>query len=86
MIHARTDYNRIQDPDGKIGDDEPVFLARAKDQAFVPLLMFYLKLTLDPAMREALGIHITRALAWQAMHGKRQADMPADAVQRDLFD
>lgn len=24
MKHARQDYNRIQDPDGKIGEDEPV--------------------------------------------------------------
>lgn len=43
MIHARSDYNRIQDPavddpsllsEGStpIGVDEPVFLLRAKDQ------------------------------------------------------
>jgi len=31
MIHAREDYNRIQDPEGLIADDEPVFLIRAKD-------------------------------------------------------
>ncbi len=32
MIHARPDYNRIQDPDNLIPDDEPVFLLRAKDR------------------------------------------------------
>lgn len=31
MIHARDDYNRIQDPAGKIPADEPVFLLRAQD-------------------------------------------------------
>ena len=31
MIHAREDYNRIQDPAGKIGENEPVFLIRAQD-------------------------------------------------------
>lgn len=31
MKHARPDYNRIQDPLGKIPDDEPVFLLRAQD-------------------------------------------------------
>ena len=31
MRHARSDYNRFQDPDGKIPDDEPVFLIRAQD-------------------------------------------------------
>lgn len=31
MLHARPDYNRIQDPENKIGEDEPVFLLRAQD-------------------------------------------------------
>lgn len=31
MRHARDDYNRIQDPEGKIPEDEPVFLLRAQD-------------------------------------------------------
>ena len=31
MKHARKDYDRIQDPAGLIGEDEPVFLLRAKD-------------------------------------------------------
>jgi len=31
MKHARKDYDRIQDPDGKIPEDEPVFIVRAQD-------------------------------------------------------
>ena len=31
MLHAREDYNRIQDPEGKIPEDEPVFIIRAQD-------------------------------------------------------
>lgn len=31
MKHARSDYNRIQDPAGLIPDDEPVFLLRGQD-------------------------------------------------------
>jgi hypothetical protein len=31
MRHARTDYDRIQDPEGKIPEDEPVFLIRGQD-------------------------------------------------------
>ena len=38
MIHARTDYNRIQDPENKIPQDEPVFLLRGQDQ-FAPKLL-----------------------------------------------
>lgn len=32
MLHARNDYDHIQDASGKIGDNEPVFLLRAKDK------------------------------------------------------
>lgn len=32
MIHARDDYNRIQDPANKIPLLEPVFLLRAQDK------------------------------------------------------
>lgn len=32
MLHAREDYNRIQDPENKIPEDEPVFLIRAQDK------------------------------------------------------
>lgn len=31
MKHARPDYNRIQDPEGIIPQDEPVFLIRGQD-------------------------------------------------------
>lgn len=33
MKHARPDYDRIQDPDGLIPEDEPVFLIRGQDIA-----------------------------------------------------
>lgn len=33
MKHAREDYNRIQDPENLIPDNEPVFLLRGKDVA-----------------------------------------------------
>lgn len=32
MKHNREDYNRIQDPEGLIASDEPVFLVRSKDK------------------------------------------------------
>ncbi|MBS3742574.1 MAG: hypothetical protein KGY74_10680 [Candidatus Cloacimonetes bacterium] len=35
MKHAREDYNRIQDPEGKIPEDEPVFILRGQD-VFAP--------------------------------------------------
>jgi hypothetical protein len=38
MKHAREDYNRIQDPENKIPQDEPVFLLRGQD-IFAPNLV-----------------------------------------------
>lgn len=41
MKHARSDYNRIQDPAGKIPALEPVFLIRGQDLAAPSVLRFY---------------------------------------------
>ena len=41
MRHARDDYMRIQDPDGKIPKDEPVFLMRGQDIIGPKVLRFY---------------------------------------------
>lgn len=41
MKHARQDYNRIQDPDNKIPEDEPVFLLRAQDQVAADVLRIW---------------------------------------------
>lgn len=41
MKHARTDYDRIQDPDGKIPADEPVFLIRGQDKLAAKVLDYY---------------------------------------------
>jgi len=41
MKHARNDYNRIQDPSGKIPIDEPVFLVRGQDVSAPETLEFW---------------------------------------------
>lgn len=41
MKHAREDYNRIQDPLGKIPENEPVFLIRGQDLAAPEALRQY---------------------------------------------
>jgi hypothetical protein len=33
MKHARSDYERFQDPHGEVPEDEPVFLIRGQDKA-----------------------------------------------------
>ena len=41
MKHAREDYNRIQDPEHKIPDDEPVFLIRGQDKVAPSVLRYW---------------------------------------------
>ena len=44
MKHARKDYNRIQDPENKIPEDEPVFLLRGKDPFAATVVRTYARL------------------------------------------
>jgi hypothetical protein len=96
MLHARIDYNRIQDPalqdpsllsDGSspIGEDEPVFLVRAKDAAFNATVMAWMEAHLDaggdPAMHAAMAAHLGRAIAWRKKHGTKVADAPHDVLK-----
>lgn len=41
MKHAHEKNDRIQDPEGKIGEDEPVFLLRANDIFMPKTLRFW---------------------------------------------
>ena len=42
MKHARSDYDRIQDPAELIPEDEPVFLLRAQDRTAAGTLMHWI--------------------------------------------
>lgn len=44
MKHARADYQRIQDPEGRIPDDEPVFLLRGQDAIAALTVKIYAEL------------------------------------------
>lgn len=63
MLHAREDYNRIQDPLNKIPADEPVLLFRAQDKYARHALLEYIKVIRnDPtATPEALEVANTVA-------------------------
>lgn len=96
MIHARNDYNRIQDPalndpsllsegSSAIAEDEPVFLVRASDQAFGDTLVAWMKAHLDaggdPLMTTAVAAHLGKAIAWQERNRRKVADAPAGALR-----
>lgn len=80
MKHAREDYNRIQDPEGKIPEDEPVFLIRGQD-AVAPEVVTYwaLQAQLKGAAKnicDAARAQADAMVQWQQEHGKKIPDMP----------
>jgi len=82
MKHLRKDYDRIQDPEEKIGRDEPVFIIRAQDAAMAPTLRFwaYQNWAGGGDMSEAVQAFAKEVEEWQAQNGKKTADAPDNAM------
>ena len=84
MLHARKDYNRIQDPlpefCGGIPAMEPVFLLRAKDECAPDTLLFWAeevrKKGGDPEIIEATIRQAQRMILWQLKNGMKVPDFP----------
>ena len=78
MLHASEKYNRIQDPDGVIQDDEPVFLIRAQDATAPEVMRFWAALHLsrrgDPVLYTEVMNHAKATEEWQHTHGCKTAD------------
>ena len=72
MIHARTDYDQIQDASGKIPVDEPVFLLRGQDPFAPKLLRMWAKM-----LKEKIGKNHTSKLVrkWAKVMEGYQKDM-----------
>jgi len=80
MLHARKDYNRIQDPENKIPADEPVFLLRGQDK-FAPHLLIkwagYMRLNGgDLEMARMVEDHAQLMIEWQNTHSSKLPDLP----------
>jgi hypothetical protein len=79
MIHARDDYNRIQDPDGKIGEDEPVFLIRARDRTAAAVVLYWSDLNRekgqDNTLSDLAAEHANRIREWQKKNGCKRSDL-----------
>jgi hypothetical protein len=80
MKHARKDYDRIQDPAGLIGEDEPVFLLRAKDELAPAAIRYWAtKLLLaggDPATLKIALDQARRMELWSVAHESKLPDVP----------
>ena len=72
MRHAREDYNRIQDPEEKIPEDEPVFLIRAQDVVAPAALENYATMAelvgADPKLVNMVREWAEEMRDWQATH------------------
>lgn len=83
MRHARSDYDRIQDPAGLIPYDEPVFLIRGQDAAGPDTVMMWADLVEDMGgdreIVQRAREWATEMRIWQKRHAKKTPDMPADA-------
>lgn len=89
MKHARKDYDRIQDPTGLIGEDEPVFLLRAKDTVAPKAVRAWADLA-DAAGASQLIVLAAIAQAqrmehWQAKNGCKVPDMPERETMRKYY-
>lgn len=80
MLHARDDYQRIQDPEGKIPQDEPVFLIRGQDACAIAAIRSYIEAAklvgAGPDLIDACRAQIGRIKAWQKVARRKVPDMP----------
>lgn len=86
MIHAREDYNRIQDPENKIPEDEPVFLLRGQDPIAPTLLLDWSNriraIGGDPQIADLAREQARRMIIWQQKNGFKIPDLPNDYNKR----
>lgn len=67
MKHSRSDYDRIQDPQGLIPEDEPVLLLRAQDSLACQAASMYASLCSQhqhPRHVNPLLAHVGKMFAW----------------------
>jgi hypothetical protein len=85
MIHARKDYDHIQDPSGQIPADEPVFLLRAQDVLAPRMLIIWAEELItrggDKEMAGIVADHAANMIAWQEKHGCKLPDLPSPSLQ-----
>ena len=86
MRHARDDYDRIQDPSGKIPADEPVFLLRGQDVSAPGTLRCWAEENHrnggDPALSDLAEGFADEMEAWQRVHGAKAADLPSSPTSQ----
>lgn len=84
MLHSRKDYAHIQDPSGKIPENEPVMLFRGQDKHAPAQLEAYAdqveEAEGDPSIVGSARRQAARMREWQATVGKKAPDMLQENV------
>lgn len=84
MKHARKDYDRIQDPENKIPEDEPVFLIRAQDVTAPEVVRYWAMKAQCSGAKEnivkAARLQAERMVEWQREHSIKIPDMPGPQI------
>lgn len=85
MRHARSDYDRIQDPQGRIPADEPVFLIRGQD-VVAPLVVAYWADTAERYGAAPALVRMVREWAqeindYQQRMGFKVPDVPETSIE-----
>ena len=80
MKHARKDYDRIQDPENKIPDDEPVFLIRGQDTTAPAVLRYWAGL----AAGENFLIYPVDITAYLVQYWQAVIDQPVDYPVKEM--
>jgi len=99
MVHARKDYDRIQDPLNLIPLQEPVFLLRGQDVCFNDMLAHYCNLLqkkgvipeqnfgqAEHPLITSIQNHITLARQWQLNVKTKNPDMLPDSQAQQVLD
>lgn len=82
MIHSRSDYQRIQDPENKILADEPVFLLRAQDETAAETVRYWIRQQKKLIKRDSGNMTATtyeqrrKLIALADAHAYRMDDWP----------
>lgn len=85
MKHARHDYDHIQGLEGRIPEDEPVFLLRAQDCAAPAAVRAWADIANSCGAEEDIVTlarrHADAMEAWQKEHKVKVPDMPKDGAK-----
>lgn len=84
MKHLRMDYDGIQDANGKIPADEPVFVIRAKDVSAPRVVAYWARINrrlgADPVMCDAVEAWSESLARWQQQHPEQVKVPDVDAA------